>query len=108
MAENKGVMVCGEVSDGKLTAITLELLGGGRKLADKLGEELSVVLMGVSLGDLGKEAIAFGADKAYIVDDALLKDYQTDAYVAVMEKVVKQVAPNILLFGTTSLSLIHI
>jgi electron transfer flavoprotein alpha subunit len=103
MAENKGVMVCGEVSEGKLTAMTLELLGGGRKLADKLGEELSVVLMGVSLGDLGKEAIAFGADKAYIVDDALLKDYQTDAYVAVMEKVVKQVSPSILLCGTTSM-----
>ncbi len=36
MAENKGVMVCGEVSDGKLTAMTLELLGGGRKLVKEL------------------------------------------------------------------------
>ena len=52
MAEYKGIMVCGEISDGKLTAMTLELLGGGRKLADKLEEELSVVLMGGSLGDL--------------------------------------------------------
>lgn len=101
MAEYKGVMICGEISDGKLAAITLELLGGGRGLADKLGEELSVVLLGSGLGDLGKEAIAFGADKVYIVDDPLLKDYQTDAYVAVMEKVVKQISPNILLLGTT-------
>ena len=42
MAENKGVMVCGEASEGKLAAITKELLGGGRTLADALGEELSV------------------------------------------------------------------
>jgi electron transfer flavoprotein alpha subunit len=101
MAEYKGVMVCGEIGDGKLSANTLELLGGGRGLADSLGEELSLVLMGSGLGDLGKEAIAFGADKVYIVDDPLLKDYQTDSYVAVMEKIVKQVAPNILLLGTT-------
>ncbi|MCK4964464.1 MAG: electron transfer flavoprotein subunit alpha/FixB family protein, partial [Dehalococcoidia bacterium] len=103
MADYKGVMVCGEISEGKLAAITLELLGGGRGLADALGEELSLVLMGSGLGDLGKEAIAFGADKVYTVDDPLLKDYQTDAYVAVMEKVVKQVSPSILIMGTTSM-----
>ena len=103
MADYKGVMVCGEISEGKLTATTLELLGGGRGLADNLGEELSLVLMGSGISDPGKEAIAFGADKVYIVDDPLLKDYQTDAYVAVMEKVVKQVSPNILLMGTTAM-----
>jgi electron transfer flavoprotein alpha subunit len=101
MADNKGLMICGEVIDGKLAPITMELLGGGRGLADKLGEELSMVFLGTGLGDVGKEAIAYGADKVYIVDDPSLKDYQTDAYVAVMEKVVKQVAPNILIMGTT-------
>ena len=37
----------------------------------------------------------------YVVDDPLLKDYQTDAYVAVMEKVVKQVMPQVLIMGQT-------
>jgi len=103
MADNKGVMICGEIIDGKLAPITMELLGGGRGLADKLGEELSVVFIGSGLGDIGKEAIAYGADKVSTVDDASLKDYQTDAYVAVMEKVVNQVQPSILLMGTTAL-----
>jgi len=103
MAENKGVMVCGEVIEGKLAAITKELLGGGRVLADALGEELSVVLMGSGIGDLASEAIAIGADKVYVVDDPLLADYQTDSCLAVMEKVVKQVAPNILLLGQTAI-----
>lgn len=103
MAENKGVMICGEIIDGKLAPITLELLGGGRALATKLGEELSAVLLGSGIGDLGKECIAFGADKVYVVDDPLLKEYQTDAYVTVMEKVVKQVSPSILLMGTTAM-----
>ena len=103
MADNKGVMVCGEVSEGKLAAITKELLGGGRTLADALSEELSIVLMGSGIGDLASETIAFGADKVYVVDDPLLADYQTDSYLAVMEKVVKQVAPNILLLGQTAI-----
>jgi electron transfer flavoprotein alpha subunit len=96
-------MVCGEVSEGKLAAITKELLGGGRTLADALSEELSIVLMGSGIGDLASETIAFGADKVYVVDDPLLADYQTDSYLAVMEKVVKQVAPNILLLGQTAI-----
>jgi len=103
MADNKGVMICGEIIEGKLAPITAELLGGGRDLAGKLGEELSAVLLGSGIGDLAKEAIALGADKVYVVDDPLLKTYTTDAYVAAMEKVVKEISPNILLFGTTPL-----
>ena len=52
MAENKGVMVCGEIVEGKLAAITLEMLGGARALADALGEELSLALMGSGIGNL--------------------------------------------------------
>ena len=103
MAEYKGVMVFGEATEGKLAAIATELLGGGRKLADDLGQELSAVLVGSGISGLAQEAIAFGADKVYVVDDPLLKDYQTDSYVLVMEKVVKQVMPQILILGQTSI-----
>jgi electron transfer flavoprotein alpha subunit len=96
-------MICGEIIEGKLAPITAELLGGGRDLAGKLGGELSAVLLGSGIGDLAKEAIALGADKVYVVDDPLLKDYTTDAYVSAMEKVVKEVSPDVLLFGTTPL-----
>ncbi|MFC1993250.1 electron transfer flavoprotein subunit alpha/FixB family protein [Chloroflexota bacterium] len=102
MAEYKGIMVYGEATDDKLAAITTEVLGCGRKLADDLGQELSAVLVGSNVSGLAKEAIAFGADKVYVVDDPLLKDYQTDSYVSVMEKVVKQVMPQILILGQTS------
>jgi len=96
-------MVYGESADGKLAAITTELLGCGRKLADNLGEELSAVLVGSEVSGLTREAIVFGADKVYVVDDPLLKDYQTDSYVLAMEKVTKQVMPQILLLGQTSI-----
>ena len=103
MAEYKGVMIHGEVTEGKLASIATELLGCGRKLADDLGQELCAVLAGSDISSLAQEVIAFGADKVYVVDDPLLKDYQTDSYVIVMEKVVKQVMPQILILGQTSI-----
>ena len=103
MAEYKGVAVYCEVTEGKLASIAAEGLGIGRKLADDLGQELSAVLVGSDVSGLAQEAIASGADKVYVVDDALLKDYQTDSYAAVMEKVVKQAMPQILIVGQTSI-----
>jgi electron transfer flavoprotein alpha subunit len=102
MAEYKGVMVYGEMVDGKLSSITTELLGGGRRLADELKEDLVCILVGDKLGEAPKKAISYGADKVYTIEDPLLKDYQTDAYVAVMEKAVKDTSPKVLLFGQTA------
>ena len=102
MAEYKGVMVCCEIVEGKLASIATEGLGIGRKLADALGQELSAVLVGSGVSGLAQEAITFGADKVYVVDDPLLKDYQTDSYVAALDKVVRQVMPQILLLGQNS------
>ena len=103
MADNKGVLVCGECVDGNLAAMTLELLGIGRKLADDLGEELAAVLMGEKISELAEEAIRFGADKVYIVESPLLKDYVTESYVAVMEKLCQEATPSILLMGQNSM-----
>ena len=103
MAEYKGVAVYCEVTKGKLAPIATEGLGIGRKLADDLGQGLSAVLVGSGVSGLAQEAITFGADKVYVVDDPLLKDSQTDAYVAVMEKVVKQAMPQIIIMGQTDM-----
>jgi electron transfer flavoprotein alpha subunit len=103
MAENKGVLVLCETKEGKLASISTELLGGGKKLAADLGQELAAVLVGSGVAGLAQEAIAYGADKVYVVDDPILKDYQTDAYVPVMEKVAKQAMPQVLIMGQTSI-----
>jgi electron transfer flavoprotein alpha subunit len=101
MSQNRGVIVFGEVVNGQLQAITKELLGCGRKLASELQEELSAVLLGDNLAVSALEAITFGADRVYVVDDPLLMDFQADAYTPVMENLVKQTTPRILLLGQT-------
>jgi electron transfer flavoprotein alpha subunit len=101
MAENKGILVFGELAEGKLPSITTELLGCGRKLADELNEDLSCLLASDAVGDLSKEAIAFGADKVYSVEDAALKQYETDCYMQVADQVIGQASPRIILLGNT-------
>jgi electron transfer flavoprotein alpha subunit len=103
MAEHKGVLVIGEASNGRLAAITGELLGGGRRLATELGQELSCLLIGSEVDALAKEAITLGTDRVYITSDPLLKDYRTETYALVAEKVIKQVSPEILLLGQTEI-----
>ncbi len=101
MPDYKGIAVYCEAKGDKLLPIAAEGLGIGRKLADNLGQELAAVLVGSNIGGMAQQAIACGADKVYVVDDPLLKDYQTDAYVSVMEKVVNQVKPQVIIMGQT-------
>ena len=103
MADNKGVLIVGECADGSLVGVTSELLGVGRKLADELGEELSAVLIGDKVSDLAQEAIHFGADKVYVIEGSVFKDYVTDSYVQAMDKLCREVSPNIVLMGQTSI-----
>ena len=103
MADNKGVLVCGELIDTKLASITAELLGCGRKLADDLKEDLSCLLVSDKIGDSAQEAIASGADKVYAAEDPLLKQYQADSYIQVVENLVKDTSPRVVLFGQTSM-----
>jgi len=98
---HKGVLVCGEIAEGKLAPVTIELLGAGRKLANELGEELSALLMGSKAGNLAPEAIAYGADKAYLAEDSLLDYYNSDAYTQVAADLCRKVLPSIMLLGHT-------
>ncbi len=101
MDANKGILLFGEVDKGKLASITLELLGAGRKLANELGQEVGLVLLGSKIADLAQEAIAFGADKVYLGDAAAVEQYNSDVYTAVVANLCKKVLPDIVLLGQT-------
>jgi electron transfer flavoprotein alpha subunit len=103
MAEYHGVLVCGEVVDGKITLVTKELLNMGRRLSDDLGQPLSILLIGKDIQEMAKEVITLGADKVYTVDGPLFAEPHPDLYVAIIAEVCQQVAPFIVLFGQTDI-----
>jgi electron transfer flavoprotein alpha subunit len=103
MDSHKGVLVFGEIAGGKLAPITTELLGAGRKFADELGEELTALLMGSKSSGLGQEAIAYGADSVYVVEDSLLDQYNSDAYTQATADLCKKLLPSVMLLGYTDI-----
>jgi electron transfer flavoprotein alpha subunit len=99
----KGVLVFGEIIDGKLAPVTIELLGVGRKLAGDLGEELSVLLLGSKAGSIGQEAIAYGADIVYINAEGIFDAYNSDAYTQAAADLCRKALPAVMLFGHTDI-----
>ena len=101
MTEYKHILVYGEIIEGQLGAITKELLGGARRLADELGEELHTLFVGSHITGPAREAIAFGADKVYVADNPKLDSYETELYMGVVDGIVGREKPRYLLFGHT-------
>lgn len=103
MSEHRDVLIFGELVNGGLASITVELLGGGRRLADDLGESLSILLMGSGVDKVAKDAIACGADKVYVVDHSSITECSSDLYTDVVTKVCQQLLPTVFLLGQTDI-----
>ncbi len=100
----KDVWVFIEHEQGKLAHVSFELLGEGRKLADALGCKLCGMLLCGNEGVDGfvREAIAYGAEKVYVTESPLLKEYRTDPYASGAVNLIRTFKPEIVLFGATT------
>ena len=95
------VWVFAEQEEGKLSEVPFELLGKARELADRLGVKVGAVLMGSGVEALAKPLFEGGADVVHLVDDPALKVYRNKAYRHAMVELVKEVNPQIAIFGAT-------
>lgn len=98
-----GVWVIVEYNNGTVAPVSWELLGEGRKLADTLGCELCGLITGYQVETVIPEAFAYGAEKVYVVDDPVLKDYRTEPYADAITDCVRKYQPEIILMGATSM-----
>lgn len=97
----KDVWVFVEQREGNIMPVVFELLGEGRRLADEIGVNLCGVLLGDDVDKLSKEVISHGADKVYIADSSLLKNYTTEGYAKVISEAIDELKPEIFLLGAT-------
>jgi len=106
LAEYRGIWVFIEHERGAAHSVSWELLGEGRKLADKLGVPLAGVVMGAP-GEATRgfclEAFQYGADLCYLIEDPLLNDYRNQPFTKGMTDLVNAYKPEILLLGATTL-----
>ncbi len=96
-----GVWVFIEQNDGKIEGVSLELLGAGRSLADKLQVPLSGFILGDGIRSLASQVIAYGADQVYVIDHPVLKHYRTESYMKGVIHLAQNYKPEIILYGAT-------
>lgn len=97
-----GVWVWVEQFRGQACTISWEMLGQGRRLADELAVPLTACVLGERVEGIATEAIAFGADRVFLVDDPTLATYRTDPYAAVLVGLVRQHRPEVFLLGASA------
>ncbi|MFB0520595.1 MAG: electron transfer flavoprotein subunit alpha/FixB family protein [Desulfatiglandales bacterium] len=97
----QGIWIVTEHREGELRKISFELVSEGRRLADKMGQSVTAILLGSHIkqkaGMLGK----YGADKVIVADDDRLETYTTDAYVSVIAQLAQANEPAIILLGAS-------
>ena len=103
LSSYRGVWVFAEQRQGQIMPVTYELLGEGRKLADDLKEEFSLVLLGWKIEEKARELTRYRIDKLYMVEDSLLEHYHTSFYTQALVDLVRSEKPGIILLGATSL-----
>lgn len=101
IADYNGVWVFAEQREGHLEKVSLELLGEGRKIADKLGVKLTALLLGSGIKELAKDLRSHGADEVLVVDNKELEHYTTDGYTKVICELANDRKPGILFIGAT-------
>ncbi len=102
----KHVWVFVEMERGHVHPISWELMGEGRKIANKLGVQLGAVVLGGredECAHAAAEAFAYDADIVYQITDPLLTDYRNEPYTKAMTDLVNTYQPEILFLGATTL-----
>ncbi len=100
-----GVVVWGECEEkaGKLIPkkVVKELLSQGRRLSDKLNQELSVVVLGDERLTGLDTLIAHGANRVIRCRHRLLGRFTSEAFADVVSALISKEKPSVFLFGAT-------
>jgi len=97
-----GVWIWVEQFQGEAASISWEMSGQGRRLADQRNTTLTACILGHNAEHIAKEAIAYGADRVFWVNDPTLAVYRTLPYAKTLVSLVRQYKPEIFLLGASS------
>jgi electron transfer flavoprotein alpha subunit len=95
------ILVLAEHRQGVLRDVSYEMMAVAPKLAEQMGTEVEVLLIGSEMDELAKKMAAFGV-KVLVVDDPLFKDFNADKYQKVLSALIDDLKPSVLMTGHTS------
>lgn len=97
MAEYKNIMVYVETAEGNPVKVGLEMLSPAKEHAEKV----TAVVIGSGVADAAKKTAQAGADQVICVDSEDYKDFNLDAYAAVLTQLVEEEKPDAVFIGGT-------
>jgi electron transfer flavoprotein alpha subunit len=99
--ESKGVWVVGEHKSGQLAVVTLELLTTGRRLADSLGEDLTLVLVGNGLDTEVGLLEEYGPDRIVLITGEDAAQFIPEVHSESIAALIAEHKPTLILFPAT-------
>lgn len=100
-ASYRGVWVWVEQFRGEPRGVSWEMMGEGRKLADRRNAPLTACVLGHGVEAIARQAVAYGADRVLWADDPVLAVYRTAPYARVLVDLVRRHKPEIVLLGAS-------
>ncbi len=100
----KEIIVVAEHRRGELRDVTLEMLSKGRHLAESVGAELGVALLGSGVNPLA-EVLKPKAHRVFLVEDQNLDVYNSETYEKVLTQLITERKPLLTLIGHTAMGM---
>jgi len=91
-----------EVRSGTIHPVSKELLAWGRAIADELCVPLASIVIGHNIYEQALELISAGADIVYIADSVEFENFHGDIEVDILQKIVNEHKPSILIASATT------
>jgi len=100
----KGIITWAEITNGKISRPSIELLTPALNLAKQLGNDtkISTVLIGKNVEPLAQTLFEHGSDEVILVEDARLEEYLVLPFSDIFAQIVKERKPEITLFAATT------
>lgn len=92
---------------GELKHASLEAVSSGLKLARASNTDLYVLYIGGKISNLAHELTGFNLKAAYVCEAEELVNYNNESYVAIAQKVVRDLAPEVVLGSATAVGKVY-
>jgi electron transfer flavoprotein alpha subunit len=99
----KGILICGEHKQGKITSVSRELITTGKKLCSTLDQPLDFLLIGENCGDTAEKVARLGVDRVLILQEAEYAASHPESLVSILTDVGERIKPTVILFGQTDM-----
>ena len=100
----RGIITWAEITNGKISRPSLELLTPARNLATELGSDTKVMtlIIGKNVRSYAQTLIEHGSDEVILVENEKLEEYMVLPFSSIFAQVIKERNPEIALFAATT------